>query len=139
MNEKLNEYLEKYFIQILEINEFKVISSDLYKLGESNIYSNNHLKFKLINDRGIIETSISSIFSDLYFDFELLYSYYLIKTKAGNDKPKFGDKIINRRLSLEDISLFFEKEYNLLKNIFEKDNYLNNEKELLNIFNNLKL
>jgi hypothetical protein len=135
MKEHLDNYLEKYFIQILNRNEFKLIDSEFSGMGGIYRFENNELKFNIIDDRGIIETSISSIYSKSFFDFEIVNFYLLKQTKSGILKPKFGENILSKRLSLEEISLFFEKEFDWINSIFSKTEYLKTETELLNIGN----
>ena len=98
-------------------------------------FKNKNLKFNIINDRGIIETTISSIYSENYFDFELLKVYFFKQTKSEIIKPKFGENILSKRLSLEEISYFLEKEINWIGSIFDKTKYLKTENELQNIGN----
>ena len=135
MKEHLDNYLEKYFIQILNRNEFKLIDSEFSGMGGIYRFENNELKFNIIYDRGIIETSISSIYSKDFFDFEIINFYLLKQTKSEILKPKFGENILSKRLSLEEISLFFEKEFDWINYIFSKTEYLKTETELLNIGN----
>ena len=133
MKEYLDECLEKYFIQILDRNGFELIESTFSGMGGIYRFENEHLKFSIINDRGILETSISSIYSKNVFDFGLLYVYFLKKIKAESIKPKFGENILSKRLNLEEESEFFEKQFDWLKTIFNKTEYLATENELLNL------
>ena len=133
MKEYLDECLEKYFIQILDRNGFELIESTFSGMGGIYRFENEHLKFSIINDRGILETSISSIYSKNVFDFGLLYVYFLKKIKAESIKPKFGENILSKRLNLEEESEFFEKQFDWLKTIFNKTEYLTTENELLNL------
>jgi hypothetical protein len=135
MKEHLDNCLEKYFIQILNRNEFKLIDSVFSSMGVIYRFENSNLKFNIINDRGIIETSISSINSINYFDFELLNFYFLKQKKSEILKPKFGENILSKRLNLEEISLFFDKEFNWIKSIFDKTEFLKTETELQYIGN----
>jgi hypothetical protein len=133
MKEYLDNCLEKYFIQILNRNEFKLIDSEFFGLGGIYRFENSDLKFNIINDRGIIETSISSIYSEYFFDFELVNFYLFKQTKSEILKPKFGENILSKRLNLEEISSLFEKELDYINFIFSKTEYLKTETELLKI------
>ena len=135
MKKYLDECLKKYFIQILDRNRFELIDSTFSGMGGIYRFENEHLKFSIINDRGILETSISSIYSKNVFDFGLLYVYFLKKIKAESIKPKFGENISSKRLNLEEESEFFEKQFDWLKTIFNKTEYLTTENELLNLAN----
>lgn len=135
MKEHLDNCLEKYFTQILNRNDFKLLNSDSFGMDGIYRFENENLKFNIINDRGIIETTISSIYSDNSFDFELLHAFFLKQTKSEITKPKFGENILSKRLSLEEISFFFEKELNWIKSIFDKTQYLKTEEKLLNLGN----
>ena len=135
MKEYLDNCLEKYFITILNRNGFKLIDSEFSGMGGIYRFENNDLKFNIINDRGIIENSISSIYSKNFFDFELVNFYFLKQTKSGILKPKLGENILSKRLNLEEISFFFDKEFYWIKSIFDKTAYLKTETELLNIGN----
>ena len=135
MKEYLDECLEKYFIQILNRNEFEFIDSTFSGMGGIYRFENEHLKFSIINDRGILETSISSIYSKNVFEFGLLYVYFLKKIKHQSIKPKFGENIFSKRLNLEEESEFFEKQFDWIKTIFNKTEYLTTENELLNLAN----
>ncbi len=135
MKEDLDNCLEKYFIQILNRNGFKLIDSDFSSMGVIYRFKNSNLKFNIINDRGIIETSISSINSINYFDFELVNIYFLKQNKTKILKPKFGENVLSKRLNLEEISLFFDKEFDWIKSVFDKTEFLKTETELQNIGN----
>ena len=93
MKEYLDESLEKYFIQTLNKNGFELIDSEFSDMGGIYRFENGNLKFSIINDRGIIETSISSKYSINAFDFGLLNVYLLKKIKPESIKPKFGENM----------------------------------------------
>jgi hypothetical protein len=135
MKEYLGEYLEKYFIQILNRNGFELLDSSFSGIGGIYRFEKEHLKFNIINDRGILETSISSIYSKNAFDFGLLYIYFLKKIKPESIKPKFGKNILSKRLNLDEESAFFEKQFDWIKTVFNKTEYLTTENELLNLAN----
>jgi hypothetical protein len=50
-------------------------------------------------------------------------------------KPKFGENKLSKRLNLEEESEFFEKQFDWIKTIFNKTEYLTTENELLNLAN----
>ena len=120
MKEYLDESLEKYFIQTLNKNGFELIDSEFSDMGGTYRFENGNLKFSIINDRGIIETSISSKYSINVFDFGLLNVYLLKKIKPESIKPKFGENILSKRLNLDEESDFFEKQFDWIKTIFNK-------------------
>lgn len=76
MKEYLDECLEKYFIQILNRNGFELLDSIFSGMWRIYRFENEHLKFSIINDWGILETVIFSIYSKNAFDFGLLYVYW---------------------------------------------------------------
>ena len=135
MKEYLDESLEKYFIQTLNKNGFELIDSEFSDMGGIYRFENGNLKFSIINDRGIIETSISSKYSINAFDFGLLNVYLLKKIKPESIKPKFGENILSKRLNLDEESDFFEKQFDWIKTIFNKTEYLLTENELLHLAN----
>ena len=135
MKEYLDDCLEKYFIQILNINGFELFDQEFSGMGGIYRFKNDDLKFNILNDRGIIETSISSIHCENTFDFGLLNVYFLQQNKAKIIKPKFGKNLLSKRLSLEDENIFFEKQFDWIKTIFNKTECLKTETELLNLGN----
>jgi hypothetical protein len=135
MKEYLDETLEKYFIKFLNINEFKLIDSEFSGMGGIYRFENRDLKFNLVNDRGIIETYISSIYSTNFFDFDLINFYFLKQSKLESLKPSFGKNLLTKRLNLEEIRLFIEKEFDWIKFIFNKTEYSKTETELIHIGN----
>lgn len=130
MKEHLDKCLEKYFIEILNRNEFKLAHSEFLDMGGIYRFENSTLKFDIINDRGIIETSISSIHSKNSYDFKLVNVYFLKLTKSEILEPKFGKNILSKKLSLDEISLFFDREFEWISSIFNKTEYFKTEAAL---------
>ena len=130
MKEYLDNCLEKYFIHILNRNKFKLINSEFSGMGGIYKFKNNNLKFNLINDRGIIDSSITSIYSKNFYDFEIVNIYLLNHNKTEFLKLKFGENIFSKKMNLEEISSFFEDEFDKINFIFSKSEYSKTENEL---------
>jgi hypothetical protein len=135
MKNYLDESLEKYFFKILNSNGFQLVGSQFSGMGGLYRFESDHLKFAIINDRGLIETTIASIYSKNDFDLELLSAYFLTKMTPDCLNAKFGESILSKRLNLEEQNEFFEKQFDWIKTIFTKTAYLTTESDLSNLAN----
>jgi hypothetical protein len=135
IKEYLDNCLNKYYIRILNENEFELTESDISGMGGIYRFKNNWLNFEIVNDRGIIETRISSIFSKNYYNFDLINTYLNRKNKSIEGKQKFGKSDFSKRLNLEQESELFESKLSELKTILNELNYKQTESELNKIGN----
>jgi hypothetical protein len=135
IKEYLDSCLNKYFIEILNRNGFELIEKLFSEMGGIYRFKNSWLNFEIVNDRGIIETRISSIFSDTFYDFDILNAYLKRNNKIEIEKPKFGKSDLSKRMNLEQESRLFESNLTEIKTLFNKLNYKQTELEL-NIIGN---
>lgn len=135
IKEYLDNSLNKYFIQILNKNGFELTESNISGMGGIYRFENSWLNFDIVNDRGIIETRISSLYSENFYDFDLIQAYLKRRNKPELEKPKFGKSDLSKRLNLEQESELFENSLNEIKTMFNKLNYKQTESELNRIGN----
>ncbi|WP_418512096.1 hypothetical protein [Corallibacter sp.] len=131
----LDNSLNKYYIDILNKNGFELTESDIRGMGGVYRFKSNWLNFEIINDRGIIETRISSIFSKHYYDFDLINAYFNRNNKSNGENSKFGKYDLSKRLNLEQESELFESNLSELKTMFNELNYKQTESKLNKIGN----
>jgi hypothetical protein len=131
---KIKEYLDyclnNYFLKILEENQFKIDKSDFSSIGGVYEFKSNKLKFKILNDRGLVESFVSSIFSERFYDFETLRAFFNRKNESKNGKSVFGKNGNFRKLSLKEMSEFFEKNIEFLNEQFNERKYSDTEEKL---------
>ena len=132
IKEYLDSCLNKYYIEILNKNGFELTETNFSSMGGIYRFKNSWLNFEIVNDRGIIETRISSIFSDNFYDFDVMNVYLKrrSKTKIEIEKPKFGKSDLSKRMNLEQESILFENNLTEIKTLFNKLNYKQTELEL---------
>jgi hypothetical protein len=135
IKEYLDNCLNKYYIRILNKNKFELTESNISGMGGIYRYKNSWLNFDIVNDRGIIETRISSLYSENFYDLDLIKAYLSRRNKAEVEKPKFGKSDLSKRLNLEQESELFENSLSELKTMFNKLNYKQTESELNKIGN----
>ena len=135
IKEYLDNSLNKYYIGILNKNGFELTQSNISGMAGMYRFKNSWLNFDIVNDRGIIETRISSLFSDEYFDFDLINAYLNRRNRRELEKPKFGKSDLSKRLNLEQESELFENNLTELKSMFSELNYKQTESELIKIGN----
>ncbi|MDX1829269.1 MAG: hypothetical protein R3342_06955 [Lutibacter sp.] len=135
MKEYLDKCLNKYYLRILNHNGFEMSESDFSGMGGIYRFKNSWLNFDIINDRGIIETQISSLFSENFYDFGVINIYLNRRNKSKEEKPKFGKSDLSKRLNLEQESELFENNLPELKVMFNEKNYKLTESELNKIEN----
>ena len=135
IKEYLDTSLNKYYIRILNENGFELTESDISGMGGIYRYKNSWLNFDIINDRGIIETRISSLKSENFYDFDLINAYLNRRNNTELEKPKFGKSDLSKRLNLEQESELFENSLTELKTMFNELNYKQTEYELNKIGN----
>jgi hypothetical protein len=123
IKEYLDNSLNKYYIEILNNNGFKLTESNFSGMGGIYRFKNSWLNFDIVNDRGIIETWISSLYSKNFYDFDLIYAYLSRRNKTELEKPKFGESDLSKRLNLEQESELFKNSLPELKTMFNKLNY----------------
>jgi len=137
IKEYLDNSLNKYFLEILNHNGFKMTRSDFSGMGGIYNFKNSWLNFEIVNDRGIIETRISSLLSENFYDFGVINIYINRRNKSEEEKPKFGKSDLSKRLNLEQESELFENNLPELKAMFNEKNYKLTESELNKIENEL--
>jgi len=120
MKEYLDACLEKYFNEILSEKEFKKSDPLFSGMGAYYEFKNNDLKFMIVNDRGIIEISISSVHSKNSFSFELINAFFY---EALGASLKIVDNILSKRLDFKAIKDLFLEKYETLKVVFSKVNH----------------
>ena len=135
IKEYLDNSLNKYYIGILNKNGFELTESHISGMGGIYRFKNSWLNFDIVNDRGIIETRISSLKSESFYDFDLINAYLNRRNKTELKKPKFGKSNLPKRLNLEQESELFENNLTELKTMFNELNYKKTESELNKIGN----
>ena len=131
----LDKSLNKYYLGILNQNGFEMTESDFSGMGGIYRFKNSWLNFDIINDRGIIETRVSSLFSKHFYDFDLINVYLCRRNKSADENSKFGKYDLSKRLNLEQESELFKNNLSELKTMFNKLNYKQTESELNKIGN----
>ena len=136
IKEYLKDSLQNYYIRILNENGFKLTGSNIAEMFGVYSFKSNWLNFNIANDRGIIETRISSILSpDNFYDFDIINVYFNRKNKLKEEKLKFGKSDLLKRLNLEQESELFERNISEIKEMFNESNYRKTELELNKIAN----
>ncbi|PWI28859.1 hypothetical protein DI383_14535 [Flavobacteriaceae bacterium LYZ1037] len=135
IKEYLDNTLNKYYIGILNKNGFELTEFDISGMGGIYRFKNSWLNFDIVNDRGIIETRISSLFSENFYDLDLINAFLNRRNKTDLEKPKFGKSDLSKRLNLEQESELFENNLTELKTMFNELNYKQTESELNKIGN----
>ena len=135
IKEYLDNNLNKYYIGILNKNGFELTESNISGMGGIYRFKNSWLNFDIVNDRGIIETRISSLFSENFYDLDLINAFLSRRNKTELEKPKFGKSDLSKRLNLEQESELFENNLTELKTMFNELNYKQTESELNKIGN----
>ncbi|TQO37030.1 hypothetical protein GQ41_1619 [Arenibacter algicola] len=135
IKEYLDQSLNKYYIGILKDNGFELVKSKMSGMAGFYVYKSNWLNFIIANDRGIIETNISSLYSKEYYDFDIINAYLLRLDGLNSSRNKFGGNDLTKRLNLEQESNLFKSNIELIKELFNKENYKKTEFELDRIGN----
>ncbi|MEG9329240.1 hypothetical protein V6B16_14970 [Salinimicrobium catena] len=135
IKEYLDHCLNKYYIDILNKNEFILTESVIDGMGGIYRFKNSGLNFDIVNDRGIIETRISSPFSQNFYDLDLINAYLQRRNNIELEKLKFGKSDLSKRLNLDQESRLFKHCLTELKTMFNKINYKQTESELNKIGN----
>ena len=133
IKEHLDNSLNKYYIEILNNNGFELLESNISGMGGIYRFKTSWLNFDIVNDRGIIETRISSPYSENFYDFDLINAYLNRRNKSEMEKPKFGKSDLSKRLNLEQESELFEKNLTELKSMFNELNIKKTESDLKKI------
>ena len=126
IKEHLDFSLRIHFDRVLKSNEFELVNSNIGGMGGIYYFKNNWLNFNLLNDRGVILTSISSIHSKKEFDFNVIS---VLLTKK-NTPLKLVKQDYSTSLNLKQESSLFESNIELLKEMFNEENYKKTELEL---------
>tara|TARA_R110000850_G_C9860020_1_gene456196 strand:+ start:324 stop:914 length:591 start_codon:yes stop_codon:yes gene_type:complete len=130
IKEYLDKSLNKYYLGILKENGFELTESDFSAMAGIYRFKNNWLNFDIVNDRGIIETRISSLYSENFYDLDLITAYLNRRNKKEMENPRFGKYDLSVRLTLEQESELFKSNLTELKTMFNKLNYKQTESEL---------
>ena len=130
IKEYLDSCLNKYYIGMLKSNGFELVDSNISGMGGIYYFKSDWLNFSILNDRGIIETRISSLYSKKEFDFDIINAFFVRNTGLTIDDKKFGKSDLSKRLNLEQESQLFESSIDTLKTMFNEQNYNQTELEL---------
>lgn len=123
--DNLDNAFEKHIKQIAIQLNFQVYENYDQGMGALIKLKNKDLIIQLINDRGLINLEIGSIYGkDYFFDSELISSLIRLEQADQENLSKMRRKqIINNRLSLEQQIGLLNSYYFKLKEIFSKSNY----------------
>lgn len=137
IKEYLDYCLEKYFQKVLDKNGFSLTDNKISNMSGLYSYKSDCIEFSLINDRGVVEARLKSIYiKDTSFDFETV-NVLMKKLKGEIDK---SDRSVFRnhytkRLNLKDISELFDRNMNFIKELFDQKNIKQTKKALKEIGN----
>ena len=130
---QLDKHLKKNYQQILDLYQFELIEKKIQGLLAIYSYQNDVILIRLINDKGIVNSTISSVYGKGDF-YDLDVINVLLKTKRRIDMNEEALKYYLTR------SMTPSKEVELLKNnmalireLFEKNNFEKTQKELSEI------
>ncbi|WP_026463822.1 hypothetical protein [Adhaeribacter aquaticus] len=132
IKEYLDYCLETYYEKILEKHGFKLENQLMSGMAALYSFKNDRLRIDLVNDRGLIETRIASIYSnESYCDLDLLNVLIILKKegKVSLDKQTLSTIPI-KRLSLRDIAELLNLNMELIRELFSKENFLQTNKFL---------
>ena len=130
--EELDIVIEKYFSHIIENYNFVLYETNDKGLGALRKYKNDSLKIQVLNDRGIINLNVSSVFDKEDFrDTEIVNSMIELGNLSTVIIGKWErEKILNKRLELKEQANLINKNWELLKRCFDERNYKNTMKQL---------
>src|SRR5690606_35367818 len=133
MKEYLDNAMEQHFTFYMKENNFHFERFKSSSFGISYTFSNGHIRLVISKDRGLIETSLSSIHSENYFDINLIYNFHKSKNCDLSLEDFFGKNPQSNRLNLEQAAAFLQDQRNWITNIFKENNYIETEKDLHNL------
>jgi hypothetical protein len=130
--EELDIVIEKYFSHIIENFNFVLYETNDKGMGALRKYKNDSLKIQVLNDRGIINLNVSSVFDKEDFrDTEIVNSMIELENLSTEIIGKWDrEKILNKRLELKEQANLINKNWELLKRYFDEKNYKNTMKQL---------
>ncbi len=128
----LDQAFQKHLAQVSERLNFEIYETYNQGMGALIKLKNKDLKIQLLNDRGIINFEIGSIYGkELFFDSELIASMIrLDQTDQENLSRLRRKQIINNRLGLDQQVELLKTDYLTLKEIFSEPNYKRTIKKL---------
>jgi len=130
--EELDIVIEKYISHIIENYNFVLYETNDKGMGALRKYKNDSLKIQVLNDRGIINLNVSSVFDKEDFtDTEIVNSMIELENLSTVIIGKWErEKILNKRLELKEQANLINKNWELLKRYFDEKNYKNTMKQL---------
>jgi len=129
--EYLDYCVDKYFHQILEKYKFKLVEKRVSGPSALYLFVNEGLKLQFINEKGVLETQIASVYSHSdFWDLDLLN--VLIQHK---DLMNLRSIKSIKRLSLSDEAELLNLNMGVVQTLFSKEHYHQTEKSLIEIGN----
>ncbi len=135
IKEYLDNSLNQYYIGILNNNDYELIESVISGMGGMYRFKNTWLNFEIVNDRGIIETRISSLFSENFYDLDLIIALLNRENKIEPVKSKYRKSDLSKRLSLKNESELFKNNLSQINTMFNQLNFKESEFKLDKIGN----
>lgn len=127
---QLDKHLKRFYQRILDLYQFKLIEKRIQGQAAMNSYQNDVILLRLINDKGIVNLTIASVYDqDESYDLDVLG--VLLKSKKGEElnHEKLKYDLTRSMTPSEEITLL-ENNMALIKELFNKDNFKVTQQEL---------
>jgi hypothetical protein len=126
----LKHCIDKFYLGLLTKYNFKLALKQIEGMGGLYQYENESFCLKIINDRGIVDSTLAPIHNlNAYFDLGLLY--WLVSLQQ-NPNANQWDKllILVKNLSCEEEAVFIDSNYALLNDLLSEEKYTGTKAEL---------
>jgi hypothetical protein len=128
----LDQCIDIYYSNLISKYHFQVTRSYFEGLGALYEFESSSFKLKIVNDKGLINSEISSIYQpETYKDVDAFNSLIQLNKVEEASLDKWQIKmILTKTLSCEEEANFINSEYNKISEILNQNNYQKTLQEL---------
>ena len=130
------DLIKKYFEYLFEEYEFEIKEAVFDKESYGNsliLIESEHLRFKVINERGQIYIDVGSCIEDVWFDLNVIINYINRSIEGLWEYDYFEDSTdLEEKISkqLKNVSETIKSHYDSIQKLFRKENYMDTKNKI---------
>lgn len=123
LKEYLDECIELYYSKVINKYSFQLVETLSEGPGILYTYQNDSFKIRVVNDRGLINGEMASLYNpDQYFDIYLFLAHIRLTVHPEEVINAWDKKmILSRQLSCEEETAVIDDHYAIISTLLSKD------------------
>lgn len=123
LKEYLDECIELYYSKVINKYSFQLVETLSGGPGMLHTYQNDSFKIRIVNDRGLINGEVGSLYNpDHYFDIYLFLAHIRLTAQPEEAINTWDKKmILSKQLSCEEETAVIDDHYTTIATLLSKD------------------